>query len=334
MDFKLTDGGCSKPKYKQLIDLVAGAVRRGELREGSPLPSINEACRQADVSRDTVVKAYSALKRMGIASSAHGKEFYILSTRRSSTPRTLVIIDDLSMYKQQLVAGIREELGSGAELLVLCHNNKLSALEALYSTHRSGYEACAIIPALDLPGTFHFLRSFPNDAILVLDRFSARLGGGIPAVYQDFEPGVKSALAAALPKLRSYKRLVFLQKDDSQIMLAIQRGVESFCKEAGLCCAVSKESNPRPGDAWLLADEDELVALIKAAKAQGLAIGSASGLGVISYNDTPLKEIIEGGTTVITADFHQMGLEAGALIKSGKLKTISVETKLIPRKTL
>ncbi|WP_332913348.1 substrate-binding domain-containing protein [Algoriphagus boritolerans] len=30
-------------------------------------------------------------------------------------------------------------------------------------------------------------------------------------------------------------------------------------------------------------------------------------IGVISYNDTPLKEILADGITTISTDFHQMG---------------------------
>jgi DNA-binding LacI/PurR family transcriptional regulator len=51
--------------------------------------------------------------------------------------------------------------------------------------------------------------------------------------------------------------------------------------------------------------------------------------GVISYNDTPMKEIVEGGVTVISTDFNKMGeLAAKFVINKQKLQEI-LPTSLI-----
>ena len=48
------------------MESVQDAIRRGELRPGLAIPSMNELGRQLAVSRETVFKAYRELKARGI----------------------------------------------------------------------------------------------------------------------------------------------------------------------------------------------------------------------------------------------------------------------------
>ena len=58
-------------------------------------------------------------------------------------------------------------------------------------------------------------------------------------------------------------------------------------------------------------------------------------VGIISYNDTELKDIIEGGITVISADFAKMGqLAADFVLQEGKSKQEIVPTEVILRSSL
>ena len=51
--------------------------------------------------------------------------------------------------------------------------------------------------------------------------------------------------------------------------------------------------------------ESDLVNLVKKSREQLLKLGKE--IGIISYNDTPLKEILAQGITTISTDFEQMG---------------------------
>lgn len=52
---------------------------------------------------------------------------------------------------------------------------------------------------------------------------------------------------------------------------------------------------------YILPNDNDLVHLLKAAKTQKLIVGE--DIGVISYNDTPLKEVVAEGITTISTDF-------------------------------
>ena len=51
------------PKYLQIIDCITNAIKRGELRKGDKIFSINQFSNECFLSRDTVQKAYEVLER-------------------------------------------------------------------------------------------------------------------------------------------------------------------------------------------------------------------------------------------------------------------------------
>jgi GntR family transcriptional regulator len=51
------------PVFAQLIDQIRGAVRRGELKPGTPLPAIRQLALDLQINPNTVAKAYRLLER-------------------------------------------------------------------------------------------------------------------------------------------------------------------------------------------------------------------------------------------------------------------------------
>jgi DNA-binding LacI/PurR family transcriptional regulator len=75
----------------------------------------------------------------------------------------------------------------------------------------------------------------------------------------------------------------------------------------------------------------ELIELIKTAKVKGLIIGK--DIGIISYNESPINEIILNGLTTFSTDFKQMGELAAKMILDKSLKKIRCDFNLIKRNT-
>ncbi|MCB0567590.1 MAG: LacI family DNA-binding transcriptional regulator, partial [Phaeodactylibacter sp.] len=78
--------------------------------------------------------------------------------------------------------------------------------------------------------------------------------------------------------------------------------------------------------------EDDLVTLIKRVKHMGLKVGKE--VGVISYNETPLKEILLDGITIISTDFQQLGETAARLILQNEKMHIANPFRLVVRNSL
>jgi len=64
-----------------------------------------------------------------------------------------------------------------------------------------------------------------------------------------------------------------------------------------------------PGDLYIVLAESDLVNIIKKSREQLLTLGE--DIGVISYNETPLKEILADGISTVSTDFIHMGKTIG-----------------------
>jgi DNA-binding LacI/PurR family transcriptional regulator len=67
-------------------------------------------------------------------------------------------------------------------------------------------------------------------------------------------------------------------------------------------------------DVFITIEETDLVNLVHQIREKGLKMGK--DLGVISYNDTPLKELL--GITVISTNFKAMGKTAADFLRRNK----------------
>ena len=78
--------------------------------------------------------------------------------------------------------------------------------------------------------------------------------------------------------------------------------------------------------------EGDLVTLIEKILETKLKIGEE--VGVISYNETPLKKIILNGITTISTDFHMMGEKTAQLILNNSAEHIEARFYLTLRNSL
>ena len=85
-------------------------------------------------------------------------------------------------------------------------------------------------------------------------------------------------------------------------------------------------------EAFIILEVSDLIALLITVRDEHLELGK--DIGVISYNETPLKEFIAGGLSVVSTDFAAMGTTAGKMIKSAKLRQVSNPFRYIKRRSL
>jgi DNA-binding LacI/PurR family transcriptional regulator len=74
------------------------------------------------------------------------------------------------------------------------------------------------------------------------------------------------------------------------------------------------------------------VNVIEQAKIQNLALGI--DYGIISYNDTSLKKVVENGITTISTDFNEMGKILAEMINTNLKLHIKNNSKLILRNSI
>jgi len=309
----MTDGraaGAGVPKYRQIVEGVCRDVQEGRLRRGEPLPSINRLSRGRGVARDTVVKAYAALKEMGLVESAHGKGFYVATDHVTRTKRVFVLFDAFTPYKETLYDAIRAEAAGRAQFDIFFHHFHPPLFAKLLGDARGRYESYMVMPFPD-PAVTRVLGAFDQERLLLLDIIVDFRGKRCAEVLQSHDEGLERALGEAEPRIRRYESLTLVFPPDKHHPAVIRTAFRRFCRRRRVGGAIAEgleEAAIRKGSAWFVIEDTDLVRLIRACRARGLKLGR--DVGVVSYNDTPMKEVVQDGISVISIDFEALGRRA------------------------
>jgi len=159
--------------------------------------------------------------------------------------------------------------------------------------------------------------------------------GEFAAVYENFEKDIFHALEQALPQLSKYQTIKIIFPESSYYPEEILKGYMNFCRQYAFNYKVVHDIQTEPfedGEVYINLMENDLVILIERILSTDLKIGE--NIGVISYNETPLKKIILNGITTISTDFEKMGDITADLIKTGNLARFEVPFHLCLRSSL
>ena len=100
------------PIYQQIVDQIRDAILRGELMEGTLLPSIRALAKDLRISVITTGRAYDELEREGYVASVGGKGSFV-------APRSEELLREsrLRMVEEKLAEAVRcaETLGISRE---------------------------------------------------------------------------------------------------------------------------------------------------------------------------------------------------------------------------
>jgi DNA-binding transcriptional regulator YhcF (GntR family) len=306
----------STPKYEQLVNEIIRLISEGNLKLGDKLPSIHEICNNVDIARDTVITAYNELKAKGIIAPRHGKGFYVVSTAVKNKLAIFLLFDVMNGYKEVLYRSLIKALGPDYRVDIFFHYYNLKVFKELISNNRGKYGYYVIMPHFneDVSDT---LKSIPESKLLIIDKPVDSLRGNYNAVYQDFRNDILSLLRKRSAALSKYSRFIMISNRNFQFIPDdMERGFRDYCKETGFRHRIIdslKHFTPQKGDLFLAVSDEDLIGLLKYCARRNWKPGK--DIGIISYDETPLKGILAGGISVITTDFVKMGRTAAAMIK-------------------
>jgi DNA-binding transcriptional regulator YhcF (GntR family) len=326
------------PKYIQIINSVTKSIKQGKLKKGDRILSINELSAAFYLSRDTVQKAYDLLEERGIILPVRGKGFYINRTDVTGSYRVLLLFNKISNYKKLVYNSFVETLGKDAVVDIKIHHSNGKIFESLIDTYKNDYDYYVVMPHFyeNADEAFKLIKQLPADKLILLDKELDDTNENCAAVYQDFKTDIITALESGKHLLIKYRRLILVFPTITHYPAEIALGFKKFCiqhnfdyaviPEIGQCTPVYSQ------EAYIVIEETDLVSLIKTCRNKKLVIGE--DVGIISYNDTPLKEILLDGITVVSTDHNQMGETAALLIMGNRREKIKNPFKLIIRESL
>ncbi|HEX7906447.1 MAG TPA: GntR family transcriptional regulator [Chitinophagaceae bacterium] len=325
------------PKYLQLANCIIKAIREKKVQENDVLPSINELSFEFEISRDTAEKGYKYLKNQGILGSVPGKGYYIRSTEINQSLKIFLLFNKLSAHKKIIYDAFVASLGDLAVVDFYVYNNDYALFKKLLANKNDSYTHFVIVPHfLEGADTIHeIINTIPKNKLVLMDKLVPNVDGEYAAVYEDFEKDIYHALEQALPSLSKYDTLKIIFPSYTYYPEEILKGFYTFCNEFAFTYKVVHDIQSetiRKGEAYINLMEDDLVILIEKIIANKLKI--AKDVGVISYNETPLKKIILNGITTISTDFEMMGKKTAELILEKSTEHIAIPFSLTLRPSL
>ncbi|WP_183575028.1 GntR family transcriptional regulator [Mucilaginibacter sp. X5P1] len=326
-DFIKIDEYSATPKYLQLANSIVNAVEAAVIQKGYLLPSINELSYQFDISRDTIQKSYRHLKKIGVVNSFPGKGYCISNMDFRQKLRVFLLFNKLSAHKKIIYDALVAALDDDVAIDFYIYNNDFKLFKKLLQSKKQEYSHYVIIPHFIEGGenAHEIINTIPKDKLILLDKNIAGIEGDYSVVYENFEKDIFEALYQAKSQLSKYHTLKLIFPDQSYFPVEIVNGFQRFCQQYAFNYEVINNVSATPinkGEVFINLMEDDLVILLERIMEHQFKVGK--DVGVISYNETPIKKVILNGITTISTDFNYMGTVAASMILESSKRHVEV----------
>jgi DNA-binding transcriptional regulator YhcF (GntR family) len=325
------------PKYLQICNSILRGIEDGKIEKDDILPSINDLSTALEISRNTIERAYKELKKYNVIKSVTGKGYFISTTQFNQPIKILLLFNKLSSHKKIIYDAFAETLGSNAAIDFYIYNNNFNFFKKLLINKINNYSKLVIIPHFieDAENAFAVINELPKDKLILMDKFVEGLSGNFGAVYEDFEKDIYYALEQLLEKLSNYHTLKIIFPANSYHSKDIITGFVNFCHQYAFDYDIIhhlKNEQLVAGTVYINLMEDDLVELIEKIIGYELKIGKE--IGIISYNETPLKKIILNGITTISTNFKMMGEKTAEMILNNTKEHLAIPFYVTERNSL
>jgi DNA-binding transcriptional regulator YhcF (GntR family) len=315
------------PKYLQISKSVMSAIEAGLIVKGQTIPSINDLSYELSLSRGTIEKSYQYLKDLKVISSFPGKGYYISKAEFKQDRKICLLFNNISARKKMVYDAFIETLGNSAFVDFFVYNNDLKHFERLLEENLDKYTHFVVLP--------HFINGedqackainkIPKDKLKLLDNRMCGVNGDFGAVYENFERDIYEVFSKARVQLMKYHTIKMIFPVNSYYPKEIIKGFATFCRQYEFKYKVIDNIIDEPlcpGEVYVNLIDDDLVILIGRMIEAELKPGE--DIGIISYNETPIKELLFNGITTISTDFKMLGAMAAQLILDNSKKHIAV----------
>jgi DNA-binding transcriptional regulator YhcF (GntR family) len=316
-------------KFQQLVDAIIDSISRNELKVGEMLPSVNQLMKDCHLSRDTVFKAYADLKQRGVVESVPNRGYFVAK----NITKAFLLLDTFKAYKEVLYMAFRESLDKNVTVDLNFHHYNIKVFESIIRQSLGKYSRY-IVMNFDHPQVAEIINLIPKEQLLVID-WRIHAGENHSYVAQDFGQPVYDCFDQNLARIKKYTEFIFYYPTFTYHPVDAIEYFEKFCGEKRLRHRVisePKEFDIKKGNLYFLVSDRTLALFLDQCEDKNLVPGI--DVGVISYNETPMKKYVKNGITVISTNFEMMGQKAAGFVNTGSPVQMIVPTTLKLRSSL
>lgn len=317
------------PKYQQMVNSVNIAIAQGVLSEGDILPSVNHICKTLQLSRDTVFKSYKILKEQGVIESVPNKGYFVANEIR----KVLLVLDTFKAYKEVLYHSFITNLPDNIITDVQFHHYNIDNFKTIINNNIGRYSNYIIMP-FDNDEIPSALSKISNQKLLLID-WNIHSNFYNNYVFQDFGKSFFDSLKDAGNLLKKYEQTIFIYPSFTNHPKETLIFFKKYCDEFNLKYKIltnTNDFNLEKNTAYISVSDRILGKILEKCREKEFEPGK--DIGILSYNDTPMKQFIYKGISVISTDFKELGTKAAEFVTSDKPMQCYVPTKLILRESL
>ena len=304
------------PKYLQLAHSILEAIELGKIHKNILLPSLNELTNNLEISRETADRSYKYLQHLGVLNAIPGKGHYIITTEIKQELKICLLINKISDEKKVFYDAFVSNLGTHVPIDFYIFNNDFNLFKRLLA-QKNDYSHYAVMPHFrdNADEAELLINSIPKEKLILLDKALPGVHGKYGCVYENFRKDIYKALEKAITQLSKYNTIKLVFPENSYYPEDIIHGFNSFCLQYAFEREVIhtlKNEKLKSGVVYICLTESDLVSLIERIDIIDFKVGS--DIGIISYNETPMKKFILKGITTISTDYKHMGELAAEMI--------------------
>jgi DNA-binding transcriptional regulator YhcF (GntR family) len=323
----------TKSKKNAIVEGILDAIRYKALAQGDPLPSVNRLMQRLGVARMTVVKALNILKEKGIVVSEDKIGFFIKDTNVKRELKVFLFLNGFYSYHEAIYDSIIEGI-SGQDITIdlYFHHCNPRIFKTIINENLGSY-GLYVISGFEDPQVISVLSKIPSNKLLQIIREPVL--EGVSSIIQDFYSGLKRSLENLKERLSKYQRFVLVFPQRKGHPEKIKTAFAEFCSENRIEHQIEKKVTRElisKGTAFWVIEDSDMISLIKIGEEMNLKLGQ--DLGILSYNETPMKEIIRDGISVVSVDFVQLGQSISRFIANTKPTTEIYFPEVIIRNSL
>lgn len=316
-------------KFQQLIDSINEAISKNLLQVGDMLPSVNQLCKESALSRDTVFKAYAELKNRGVIESVPNRGYFVAK----AVTKVFLFLDTFKAYKEVLYGSFLDSLPENIAVDLHFHHYNIDDFEKIIKESVGKYSKY-IIMNFEHERVPEITRQIPSSKLLIID-WNVNADPETSSIHQDFGESLYDALETGIDLIRKYDRFIYLYPSFTYHPKESISYFEKFCKDyqvKGKMLYDFKKFDIEKGELYLLVSDRTLAKFLDQCHQKNLILGQ--DVGVISYNETPMKKYVKDGITVISTDFELMGKKIAEFVNTGEKINMVIPTRLTIRQSI